>query len=110
MPTEVVRAQAGSHRQSFELFPIAAPVSGLYNGPCQGGGGATVRFVRAIPLFVPDRSTSYGKQKETNAAFPSSHLPRLSRAGPGSPLPWPQEPRMGVWTCRRPAPVTQLQR
>lgn len=108
VPTEVVREQPGTHRKSFELFPTAAPVSRLCNWPCQGGGGATARFGNDSALRA--RSVhSYGKQKETNTAFPSSHLPPLSQAGSGSALPWPQGRHMGVCTCGHPAPVTQLQ-
>lgn len=51
-----------------------------------------------ILLSGPGRSTSYGKQKETNAVFPRSHRQPPSRAGSGSHLPWPQGQRVGVCT------------
>lgn len=55
-----------------------------------------------IPLFGPGPSTSYGKQKETNAALPPSHLLPFPGAGSGSPFPWPQGPDVGGVDAPRP--------
>lgn len=82
------------------------PYSSGDPGACatgQGGGGATLRFGKAtIPLFGPGRSTSYGKQKETNAGLPRCHLPLLPGAGSGFPFPWPQGPRVRGVDAPRP--------
>lgn len=69
--------------------------------PPGAGGGATLGFGKATtPLLGPCQPASYGKPKETNAAWPRSHLPPLPGAESGSPFPWPQGPRVGVWTPR----------